>query len=984
MLMLTLTEQLYPQPTLTLYLGGSGIQVGRHLLSMMETLPADACGCIEPFFIDSQEPALEDHARSRHVCYQDLDVFYEPVFEEFSQRRFPSNLGTNPVMSSAKGCGVTRIFGTASLVACRDELANLVEQAMSRLRTRRRSTTQPLQIFLTASACGGTGAGMIIDAAALLRHFFRLRGESPSISLFLIGPSVFLDDPSIPLREDQRDRMRASTYAILKELHHFAQGNEFVSSYRLRDEKVVVGNKRDDDRLFDWVYYIDGHAEEGGATRSLEEVSWCIAETQIHLSVTEVGRKVNESMPNQREERVREYPLHSIHHDNNSHISESARARLQISSRKTFLASFATRNVRFPVDSIKQWFRRAWVHEALCKLLDRGETVAKGHFIDQFDTLLGYRNGEIQPRGLLAELGLTPEHLVLRVKDDADPARGMPPAAIPTTPEKTIEIGARMIDAAEWILSDVKSSSAMPEDLREEGELIPTETLLRQALPRWNEVWAIGLADGGAIADRLWEIATHPALGRGLRFLDGFLTHTAELLTKLAGERTLQPGLSELEERIAVTRRSVQGLQKSFDRETKSTLGVAWRRFNARLRGSRNVYSEALSKKTRALAHEITRLRAELITQRRRHIGDALTPRAWLEAALALKRWRDGVLAPVLTAAGNAMTLADNRQQLARQSLDIPTGENARGPWRAFTTVQIASDLLQSLSKRVANVRVEDLVLLPLHENGISRERTRLMSRTLASVGRETLVDMLFDHIEAETRASLAFLDSAWMLPEVAAGLPSVVAKALDTGSEPLLSFSRHALGQPLQSYLIRPPELVLPVPFGQRLDRMTSFRSRDPLQLGVVSFVFGIPPNSLDGMADLFQQYAIHVGDQERYRGRHDRYPLHVFRDAAEGFDEPHSPQAFKAGADVMLLTLDAARTLWNNNGGVHLDIRDINSGSQTLDWNQYVELLEKLLHELVRSDADARRLFEGGRFADLERLYNTRKHRTPDTQIS
>ncbi|HEX2121422.1 MAG TPA: tubulin-like doman-containing protein, partial [Thermoanaerobaculia bacterium] len=351
--MITVTERLFPQPTLSLYLGGTGILVGDRLLSMLESVSAAERAYVEPFFIDSQEPRVDDHARARHYCYTDLSQFFQPIYREFAGQRFPENLGISPVINSSEGCGVTRIFGAASLVACRDDFSSLIEQAVARLKKARKSSTQPLQVFLTASACGGTGAGMIVDAAALIRHFFRARGENPRIFLFLIGPTVYFEDPMISLREDQRARMSASTYALLKELHHFAQGHPFTSSYRLRDEPIEISNASDDDRLFEWVYFIDGHAERAGTTRSLDETVWMLAETQFHLSLTEVGRKVAETMPNQREERVREYAQHFIHPDNKEVMSEEARQHLEAASRKTFLASVSVRNVRFPAEELK-------------------------------------------------------------------------------------------------------------------------------------------------------------------------------------------------------------------------------------------------------------------------------------------------------------------------------------------------------------------------------------------------------------------------------------------------------------------------------------------------------------------------------------------------------------------------------------------------------------------------------------------------------
>src|SRR3954468_20171207 len=116
--MITLTDKSFVQPTLSIYLGGTGIRVGDSLLTLRESLDASAQAMIEPFFIDSQEPAILDHERARHYCYQDLRQFSQPIYQEFTDHRFPENIGVSPVINSCEGCGVTRIFGTASLVAC--------------------------------------------------------------------------------------------------------------------------------------------------------------------------------------------------------------------------------------------------------------------------------------------------------------------------------------------------------------------------------------------------------------------------------------------------------------------------------------------------------------------------------------------------------------------------------------------------------------------------------------------------------------------------------------------------------------------------------------------------------------------------------------------------------------------------------------------------------------------------------------------------
>lgn len=980
--MITLTTRTFLQPTLSLYLGGTGVKVGDRLLAMMEELDAEQRAAIEAFFIDSQQPEIVDHARSRHYCYQNLSQFQEPTYKDFTERRFPANLGITPVINSCEGCGVTRIFGTASLVACRDNFASLLQQASARLRKNREESTQPMQVFLTASSCGGTGAGMILDAAALVRHFFRERGETPRIFLFLIGPSVFLEDPTISLREDQRARMRASSYALLKELNHFAQGNPFLSEYRLRDETIRIGNTADDDRLFEWVYFIDGRGDRTGSTRTLNDVAWTIAEAQVHLAVTEVGRKVSESMPNQREERLREYALHFVHADHKRHLSDRERERMRVASRRTFLASFSVRNARFPAKEIKTWFQLGWVREALEKLLRRGDDRGRSQ-VEQFDALLGYDGRAAQPEGLLADLGLTREQLTLRVKEDALQDQGLlKPLSLALGPDAAVTAANDLLALATWMVEDMKKESSLVAVPDASGGTGPAKTCaeaLAVAFPKWTSFWADGLEKHGRIADRLWQVAAATTGGRGCRFLDGFVAHAAGVLTRMAEEGKRRPKLEELEENIAEVRRNVKAISKASERENGK--GLTWRKILVLTHIEPKV-SQDLQRRTKALLTQVNGLRNKVLDRRSARIADLLAPAAWEKAAQQLKRWRDDVLVPVTTAIDNALMLAENEWKIARDALGQHQGVNAHGRWVAHSTIQVADDeLLRGLADAIGDrVQVEDLVLEPMQGDGISRDRDRLTLRGISAFDHRTVIGILFRHVQDATGAVLAFLDNAWMLPEVAARLATSAARVLDTGAEPLAGFSRAAIGQPLQSHLLVPDGVLLPDPFGQELGRMNRIASADRLQFGVVSFVFGIPPNSLDGIDDLFRQYAVHVGDQERYGGELDRYPLHVFRDAAEGFKEPYSPLAFQFDDALVNTLVSAAAFLWPE--GVKLDIREFDPASleHRRDWDRIVELAEKVLHELILSPEKAETLFEDRRYAALERLYRLRKHASRD----
>jgi len=967
--MITRTLHTYPQPTLPIYLGGSGVMVGNHLLTMMETLTDDERRFILPYFIDSQEPALRDHSRSRHYFYKNLDVFKEPTYERFTADRFPENLGVSPVVSSSMGCGVTRVFGAASLVACRDNFASLVDQALSALLEKRATGTAPLQVFITSSSCGGTGAGMILDAAALVRHFLRSKGENPRIFLFLVGPSVYLEDSRIQLSEEQRARMRASTYALLKELHHFAHGQEFVSSYRLRDQAVVISNQRDDDRLFDWVYFIDGRPEDGGSSRGIDEVSWGLAEAQLHLSLTEVGRKVGESLPNRREERVNEYPLHFVHNDNRMRMSEEEWGHFDASSRITFLASLGVRNVRLPAPEIRDWFRWRWTREALRKIVRR-----KLSLVDEFDRIAGHERGAITDEGFLARVDLKRERILSGIAD-ADPEKKAPNKVDAKRPDLTVKNSDLVLAYADAIVEDMKRHTSILAAAKvPSGDFEPVDVLAARVMEKWSEKWDTALKPEGAVTQELWRLAWGVAEGRGVDFLDDLLVYVTALLMRMAGDAEATTNAAELERRVAQVRSAVASLRNRCELDAKRRFFFLRKWWASRK--NQSPYREELQKMAKSIATQVNDLRALAISQRKAQIANAVAPRVWKEASLALEKWRNDVLAPAATIAASACALADNRYKLAAEALKAHRGTNARGAWEAFTTVHLADEpLLEALAKRVDDVRVETVVLAPLEKGGIAHLGERLTIRDFGATPRDTVADVIFARVSEATEAKLADLDDGWMLPEAMARLEDFAAPELDRGAVPLVVFNNEKVGQPWQSYLIAPPDLILPPIFGQELGRMTRFASRDPLQLGVLTFVYGIPPNTLDGIEELFHEYAVHLGDPKRYESKHDRYPLHVFREAAEGFDEPHSPPSFRMTPERITSLLEAAHELFDARNEFRLDIRSLDPKATTLDRNRFIELMEKVLHWLVlapKSEVD--QLFRDGRHPELKRLYHAR----------
>jgi hypothetical protein len=977
--MLTLTQRRFDTPTLSLYLGGTGIEVGSYIRHLLTGFKKDSEPIIEPFYIDAQTPAIDDLERSRHYGYRNLDQFFAPIYAKFAKERFPENLGKAPVQNSYDGCGVTRIFGAASLVAQRDDFLDLVELAVGRLKEARRPT-QRIQVFLTASACGGTGAGMIIDAAAMIRHFFLDRGgEDPRILLFLVGPSAIFGDTNRAIEERQKDRMRASTYSLIKELHHFSEGNPFRSAYRLRDEVVELSNRSDHDRLFDWVFYVDGLAE-GRAARSAAEVAWATAEVQLHLCSTEVGRRVIESLPNRREDRIRGYADEFIHPDNKQVLDDGVRRSLGISARRTFLASFAVRNVRFPVEEVKEWFRWHWLVDSLSRILERNLDDSTT-LVDRLDRALGISNSQLKEEGLLADLGLSGDGLLRIIESGSGVDSSLDGLRFAATddPREPITGAGDLLAKGSRLVTDFKRASSLAETGIEVGGS-SAQGLIEKVTNRWSQAWREGFLDEGRISKRLWEIAWDPAKGRGLKWLDMLLVHAAEILMGLARREMPRKNWGEIEQRLSDLEANQKRIVKETERE-RNSLRYFWRSLASKKEGAApgNRYEARTRNKIARQIRDLRIIQDDLIKARSGMLAGAIAARAWLLAAQSLLDWRERFVVPSITVAENAHATVSDRRDQIRATFTSRESEGKDGEWRDQTTLPMVDDgVLSRLSSRLRNrVWIESSIGKLLAGEGISRERLRLNYATFRSVEGPKIVDILYSHVRSETDGVLSFLDRGWNLQELRPTLLVQAADALDRGSEPLTSFSQAALGLKTQSYFLCPSSLLLPNPYGRKVGQMSRLASVDPHQLGVISFTFGIPPNALEGIDELFEHYTLRIGDKDRHSDA-ERFPLHVFHNASETFAEPYSPIEIGFRNEQ----LEAKRELESLLGRkLRLSIRELDETAvdPLEDWNIVVELTELLLRELRLQPWSADELFSSGRYPQLERLCRTRLRRWP-----
>lgn len=140
-------------------------------------------------------------------------------------------------------------------------------------------TVVVLRIYIITSLCGGTGAGIFLDVAHLLRHML---GSQAEITGILLMPSCFLEELDSNL---QKRRIRANAFACLKELDYFQNGNPFSAQYP--NEAPFTAS-----RPFNYIYLIERVNQDGQALRGLDDVKQMVAHFVFLSSMSHLGSEI--------------------------------------------------------------------------------------------------------------------------------------------------------------------------------------------------------------------------------------------------------------------------------------------------------------------------------------------------------------------------------------------------------------------------------------------------------------------------------------------------------------------------------------------------------------------------------------------------------------------------------------------------------------------------------------------------------------------
>lgn len=304
------------------------------------------------------------------------------------------------VGQTKKGVGATRPFGRCTVIQQSSQIRDTLEQAIN---SAWKDRSQPLTCFVLSSLGGGTGTGIFMDVAAILRTLmktsFSMFNQKWEIVGVLAGPGLLTkdEDEGQEITPEDASIFQANSYAALKELNHFLHGNPFSARYRFSRELIEISNKDQYDRLFNVVFLVDKTNNEGGKFDRKADLGEMVGDTLFYLHFTRVGGQFFSRLIN----------IRSISRAFTRYYPNEDSSPNQL----TRFSTFGTATAEFPIKT----FLECCKHLKICEIADRllGEVSATEYLNEKVKAFL---DGTVEREGILGELGLEQRKLIQRLE----------------------------------------------------------------------------------------------------------------------------------------------------------------------------------------------------------------------------------------------------------------------------------------------------------------------------------------------------------------------------------------------------------------------------------------------------------------------------------------------------------------------------------------------------------------------------------------
>ncbi|HEX5708922.1 MAG TPA: tubulin-like doman-containing protein [Pyrinomonadaceae bacterium] len=250
--------------------------------------------------------------------------------------------GLSKLKTMTEGAGQIRAYSRLGFYHHFQEIQNAIRAAAGKVRSvpnttlvreRHRLDADPadLQVFVVFSIAGGTGSGMYLDLAFLVKKLFK--GEKLATIGVVMMPGLF---------NPNEDRVQANGYAALKELEHYSYGNDYEVQWPGEAKQKIEGPP------FTYAYLIDrsNQAKHSVDFSDREHIFNMVAEsifkdfTQSDFAGYKRGVRVN----------LDQYMVDSFSF---RHLNENGESIIDQSFRMRY-GSFGMASITVPADRIEQ------------------------------------------------------------------------------------------------------------------------------------------------------------------------------------------------------------------------------------------------------------------------------------------------------------------------------------------------------------------------------------------------------------------------------------------------------------------------------------------------------------------------------------------------------------------------------------------------------------------------------------------------------
>jgi hypothetical protein len=282
---------------LILGIGGTGHQALLQLKILFNQWPGKVPAHVGLFYLDTVAPkngdkvSLDD-VESALLLLRDPSEMLRNPDNEYIREWFPARIS---VQTAVHGAAQIRPLGRLALHAQPERVLSQLGNCLDALtdRGRLRELEQgdsideqgSIEVYFLSSLCGGTGSGILLDVARLIREQLRDAPTVRFVGVFLL-PGPFR-------RQGGTDRVRANAYAALKEIDYMAAPRAGIDFSFGTSRQLVLERSP-----FDLVYLVDSIGERSDTTTRVEQLARQMAYLPYLMSHPSVGPHVREILHN--------------------------------------------------------------------------------------------------------------------------------------------------------------------------------------------------------------------------------------------------------------------------------------------------------------------------------------------------------------------------------------------------------------------------------------------------------------------------------------------------------------------------------------------------------------------------------------------------------------------------------------------------------------------------------------------------------------